>query len=251
VAVLLDTGPWVALLRRNDTHHRWAVEPFRCLPPPLLSCDAVVAETCFLLARSGFDPALALPFIAHGAVPLPCAAGADQPRPPPVQARRECAGLSSGCGPDPSGGDHGCAVAAHHRQRFPDLSAPWPPDDPAPPPDRHGPRPSETPADPPTGAAAQPSPAIAFHDGSEPAAGEIPFARSRCQRRRRQWRSENLRTWFCSGCVAASPEVEGSESSMAFGTACSGLGLTGSLPLPDPCRWASGPRIQISSDRGF
>jgi hypothetical protein len=27
-----------------------------------------------------------------------------------------------------------------------------------------------------------------------------PSAPSRCQRRRRQWRSENLRTWFCSGC---------------------------------------------------
>jgi len=28
---------------------------------------------------------------------------------------------------------------------------------------------------------------------------------------------KNLRTWFCGGCVAASPKVEGSEPSMAFG----------------------------------
>jgi predicted nucleic acid-binding protein len=61
----------VALLSRNDTHHRWAVEQFRRLPPPLLSCEAVVAETCILLRRSGFDPALALQFIERGVVQLP------------------------------------------------------------------------------------------------------------------------------------------------------------------------------------
>jgi predicted nucleic acid-binding protein len=71
VTVLLDTGPWVALLSRNDTHHRWAVEQFRRFPPPLLSCEAVVAETCFLLRRSGFDPSLALQFIERGVVQLP------------------------------------------------------------------------------------------------------------------------------------------------------------------------------------
>jgi uncharacterized protein len=63
VAVLLDTGPWVALLSRNDTHHRWAFEQFRFFQPPLLSCEVVVAETYFLLKRSGFDPSLALQFI--------------------------------------------------------------------------------------------------------------------------------------------------------------------------------------------
>lgn len=71
MTLLLDTGPWVALLSRNDTHHRWAVEQFRRLNPPLLSCEAVVAETCFLLARSGFDPSLALQFIERGVVQLP------------------------------------------------------------------------------------------------------------------------------------------------------------------------------------
>ena len=71
MTVLLDTGPWVALLSRNDTHHRWAVEQFRLLPPPFLSCEAVVAETCFLLKRSGFDPLLTLQFIDRGVVQLP------------------------------------------------------------------------------------------------------------------------------------------------------------------------------------
>ena len=71
MALLLDTGPWVALLCRNDTHHKWANQQFRALFPPLLSCEAVVAETCFLLKRSGFNPALALQFIDRGVVQLP------------------------------------------------------------------------------------------------------------------------------------------------------------------------------------
>ena len=71
MAVLLDTGPLVALLSRSDTHHHWAVEQFRLFQPPLLSCEAVVAETCFLLKRSGFDPSLALQFIERGVVQLP------------------------------------------------------------------------------------------------------------------------------------------------------------------------------------
>jgi predicted nucleic acid-binding protein len=71
--MLLDTGPWVALLSRNDAHHRLAVGRFRRLSPPLLSHEAVLAETCLLLARSSFDPALALQWIERGAVQLPFA----------------------------------------------------------------------------------------------------------------------------------------------------------------------------------
>ena len=71
MTVLLDTGPWVALLCRNDTHHQWAVEQFHLLPPPTHSCEAVVAEICFLLKRSGFDPSSALQFIERDAVQLP------------------------------------------------------------------------------------------------------------------------------------------------------------------------------------
>jgi predicted nucleic acid-binding protein len=71
MAVLLDTGAWVALLSRHDTLHKSAVEQFGLLSPLLLSCAAVVAEICLLLKRSGFDPALALQFIERGVVQLP------------------------------------------------------------------------------------------------------------------------------------------------------------------------------------
>jgi predicted nucleic acid-binding protein len=71
MTVLLDTGPWVALLCRNDTHHQWAIEQFLLLQPPMLCCEAVVAKTCFLLKRSGFGPSLALQFIDPDVVQLP------------------------------------------------------------------------------------------------------------------------------------------------------------------------------------
>ncbi len=66
--ILLDTGPWVALHCRDDTFHGWAREQFGLINGPLLTCEAVVAETCFLLARSGHDPAKALALISRGVV---------------------------------------------------------------------------------------------------------------------------------------------------------------------------------------
>lgn len=47
------------------------MEQFRILPPPFLSCESVIAETCFLLKRSGLDPSLALQLINRGVTQLP------------------------------------------------------------------------------------------------------------------------------------------------------------------------------------
>jgi predicted nucleic acid-binding protein len=47
--VLADTGPIVAFLNRRDRHHGWAVERFRSLRAPLLTCEAVLSESVFLL----------------------------------------------------------------------------------------------------------------------------------------------------------------------------------------------------------
>jgi uncharacterized protein len=47
--VILDTGPLVAFLNSRDNHHDWAVAQFGQIQPPLLTCEAVVSEACFLL----------------------------------------------------------------------------------------------------------------------------------------------------------------------------------------------------------
>lgn len=66
--LILDTGPWVALHCRDDAYHEWARQQLAQHAGPFLTCEAVVAETCFLLARAGFDPAKALTLVERGIV---------------------------------------------------------------------------------------------------------------------------------------------------------------------------------------
>ena len=50
--VIVDTGPIVALLDAKDRHHEWAVAQFADVEPPLLTCESVVSEACFLLDQT-------------------------------------------------------------------------------------------------------------------------------------------------------------------------------------------------------
>ena len=61
-SVLLDTGPLVAFLKRDDGHHAWAVAAFAATRPPLRTCEAVVTEACYLLRswRGGPETVLEL-----------------------------------------------------------------------------------------------------------------------------------------------------------------------------------------------
>jgi uncharacterized protein len=49
--IVIDTGPLVALLTRNDRHHVWVREVLDAVEPPVFTCEAVISEACFLLAR--------------------------------------------------------------------------------------------------------------------------------------------------------------------------------------------------------
>jgi len=49
--IIVDTGPLVAFLVGTDRHHSWAAERFRELRAPFLTCEAVLAETFYLVAR--------------------------------------------------------------------------------------------------------------------------------------------------------------------------------------------------------
>jgi uncharacterized protein len=46
--VIVDTGPLVALLNRADTHHTWVVQQLRDIQPPMITCEAVLAEATYL-----------------------------------------------------------------------------------------------------------------------------------------------------------------------------------------------------------
>jgi uncharacterized protein len=58
--VLIDTGPLVALLVRRDQYHQWAIQHRQNLEPPFLTCEAVVTEAAYLIARSGQNHARVL-----------------------------------------------------------------------------------------------------------------------------------------------------------------------------------------------
>jgi len=65
-SVVVDTGPIVALLDDDDDHHDWAVAQFARLRPPLLTCEAVLTEASFLIARVGQNASLVTALVDHG-----------------------------------------------------------------------------------------------------------------------------------------------------------------------------------------
>ena len=51
IPVLLDTGVIVALMDRSESRHRACVRVVERLERPLVTCEAVIAESCYLLRR--------------------------------------------------------------------------------------------------------------------------------------------------------------------------------------------------------
>lgn len=64
--ILADTGPLVAYLDGRERHHEWAKAQFTRFTAPLLTCEAVIAETLFLMRRGGIHPDGLLKLIVRG-----------------------------------------------------------------------------------------------------------------------------------------------------------------------------------------
>lgn len=52
---LLDTGPLVALLVKNDDKHERAVSIFSKIEGDLITCEPVLTEACFLVRKAGLQ----------------------------------------------------------------------------------------------------------------------------------------------------------------------------------------------------
>lgn len=63
---IADTGFLVAFANKRDIHHAWAVELASHVTDPLLTCEAVMAETAFHLR----DASLALRMIEDGLITI-------------------------------------------------------------------------------------------------------------------------------------------------------------------------------------
>jgi len=69
--VLLDTGCIVALLDRSEQHHAQCVDVVGELEAPLVTCEPVLAEACYLLRRLKGAPAAVLQNVARGIFLVP------------------------------------------------------------------------------------------------------------------------------------------------------------------------------------
>jgi uncharacterized protein len=67
-STIVDTGPLVAYVNGRDRWHAWAVEQMRTLGPPLVTCEPVLTEACFLVQRAGGRPADLVGKVRQGAL---------------------------------------------------------------------------------------------------------------------------------------------------------------------------------------
>jgi len=74
---LLDTGPLVAFVNRRDKHHEWARASLASIAPPLLTCEGVISEACFLLQHAPGGPLRVLDLVGRGLIRIPYVLGDD------------------------------------------------------------------------------------------------------------------------------------------------------------------------------
>lgn len=70
-AVILDASPLVAYFDAGEEHHDWCVRQFESLRPPLLSCEAAIAEAVYLVESRGGDSSRIFEFLRDGLIQLP------------------------------------------------------------------------------------------------------------------------------------------------------------------------------------
>jgi len=49
--VIVDTGPLVAFMVKEEAQHQWVVQQFQKLSAPFITCEAVLTEAFFLVRR--------------------------------------------------------------------------------------------------------------------------------------------------------------------------------------------------------
>ena len=69
--VILDTGPLVAFINRRDRFHQWVRTEWDTIEPPLLTCEAVLAEACFLLQNVYGGKETVISLVNTGVVHVP------------------------------------------------------------------------------------------------------------------------------------------------------------------------------------
>jgi uncharacterized protein len=69
--VILDASPLVAYFDAGEAHHAWCIRQFEALRPPLISCEAAIAEAVYLIESRGGDSARIFGFLQSGVIQIP------------------------------------------------------------------------------------------------------------------------------------------------------------------------------------
>jgi len=69
--VILDASPLVAYFDANEADHPWCVRHFDALKPPLISCEAAIAEAVYLVESRGGNSGRVFDFLRQGIIQLP------------------------------------------------------------------------------------------------------------------------------------------------------------------------------------
>ena len=69
--VLLDTGVIVALLDRSESFHRTCAQMVREVEAPLVTCEAVITESCYLLRNLSGASGAVIENVAAGIFQIP------------------------------------------------------------------------------------------------------------------------------------------------------------------------------------
>jgi predicted nucleic acid-binding protein len=83
----IDAGPLVALLNARDEYHKWSTEVLDTVEPPLVTCESVISEACFLVRhlKGGSDAVFGL--MSRGIVKIDFDLGSEAPHVRRLMAR--------------------------------------------------------------------------------------------------------------------------------------------------------------------
>jgi uncharacterized protein len=70
IRAAMDTGPLVAYFCEREAHHAWAVDQFETFALPILTCEPVLTETCFLLQRANVPASRLLEKVRPGVLQI-------------------------------------------------------------------------------------------------------------------------------------------------------------------------------------
>lgn len=65
-AVIVDTGPLVALLNARDHAHTWMVQQLQDIQPPMITCESVLAEATYITRQMPGARAALIEMVGEG-----------------------------------------------------------------------------------------------------------------------------------------------------------------------------------------